>query len=69
MIEYIAIRNVTKQECPWLYSEVQKGDTFYSYLGCTYGCISDSGIAVTENSCGEAPFFELPANAVRAIND
>jgi len=36
----------------------------YKYSGCTYGCITDTGIAVTEVE-GETPFFEVPKSAVK----
>jgi hypothetical protein len=41
------------------------GDTVYQFWGCTYGCISPGGVAVTRNPSGDYPFFEVPANAVK----
>lgn len=62
-MKYIVSRNVTKEECSWLEENIEEGTDVFSYNGCTYGCISHSGIAVSliEN---EGPFFELPKNAL-----
>lgn len=41
-----------------------EGDTLYRYDDPTYGCITDTGMAVSMKR-GETPFFEVPADAVR----
>lgn len=41
-----------------------KGDTVYAFWGCTYGCISPGGQAVSKEP-GKGPFFEVPLDAVR----
>lgn len=56
-------RNVTKKECYWLDEDLLKGTVVYEYGGCTYGCISSNGIAVTKKP-DKAPFFEVPLDAI-----
>jgi hypothetical protein len=58
----ILIRNVTKDECPWLDTDLPEGLEVHKYSGCTYGCIG-AGIAVTREP-GQTPFFEVPRDAV-----
>ncbi len=57
------IRDISIEECPWLQDDLFKGMTVYEYTGCTYGCITRKGIAVTEEDNG-TPFFEVPINAI-----
>jgi len=42
---------------------IKKGETVYLYRGCTYGCISRDGEAVTFKP-DITPFFEVPADAL-----
>jgi len=56
-------RTVTQKECPWLDADLPAGAQVWSYEGCTYGCTSPSGVAVSAKAA-EAPFFELPKDAV-----
>lgn len=56
-------RDVKQSECHWLDRDYPKGWIVYSYEGCTYGCVSDHGRAVTLVN-GETPFFELPRDAL-----
>lgn len=56
-------RDLSKKECPWLGKELKKGLTVFQYDGYTYGCVTDSGIAVTDKP-GILPFFEVPKNSV-----
>ena len=56
-------RDVYSLECPWLTEPLLEGMEVYKYNGYTYGCITDTGIAVTEIE-GETPFFEVPRDAV-----
>jgi len=57
-------RVLTKKECPLLAEDLCEGTIVYKYTGFIYGCISDSGIAVTLHSHGRVPFFEIPKNSV-----
>ena len=59
------IRDVTKEECPWLHADMKVGDVVYSYLNYTYGCIGSDGEAFSM-VFGEDPFFELPIDSVKA---
>ncbi len=56
-------RNLTQAECPWLKKDLDKGKEVYEFNGYTYGCISDGGIAVSDNP-DKNPFYEVPANSV-----
>ena len=56
-------QDVLKKNHPWLERDYKKGETVYEYTDHTYGCITDSGIAVTEVE-DEIPFFEVPIEAV-----
>jgi len=56
-------RDVTVKECPWLDSDLPKGTLVHEYDGCTYGCISYRGVAVTLIK-DETPFFEIPNDAL-----
>ncbi len=40
-----------------------KGDIIFKYSGCTYGCVSDDGMAMCEIE-GEGPFFQMPRDAL-----
>jgi len=42
----------------------KKGDKVYRFSGVIYGCISEEGVAVTDNIEGGFPFYEIPKNAV-----
>jgi len=66
MTLYKVTRDVTKEECFWLDETVIKGTIVYPFYGCTYGCISDNGIAVSLIS-DVNPFFELPLNSLEKI--
>jgi len=58
------VRNVTHGECPWLdLTGLPEGTVVYEYSGYTYGCISDNGIAVS-NEPDSSPFYEVPADSV-----
>lgn len=56
-------RDVTVAECPWLDRDYRMGETVHRYYGHTYGCITPSGIPVSEH-IDKPPFFELPDDAV-----
>ena len=65
-IKYALRYPVTQNECPWLSRDFGEGEEVYAFLGCTYGCVSPKGEAVTLVA-GEGPFFELPASALVEI--
>lgn len=63
MVKLVTKREVTRAECPWLDSDIAPWTVVYPYTGCTYGCISQTGKAVSLKD-GEEPFFELPLDAI-----
>jgi hypothetical protein len=65
-MKYVVTRDVTKAECPWLDDEVKSGTQVHRFSGCTYGCISENGTAVTFDKDG--PFCELPDDSLRAVS-
>jgi hypothetical protein len=60
-------RKVTQEECSWLDRDYEIGEIVYECLFNTYGCISPYGIAATESTEGDYPFFEIPYNALKEI--
>ena len=66
-MKYKLIRNVTKKECDWLARDFKEGEVVHRYHGCTYGCISYTGVACTID--GSLPFFELPLDAVKVLKE
>lgn len=65
-VAYVVTRNVTREECPWLSSDLAEGDLIWPYTGYTYGVLSSSGVAATVEP-GKTPFFEVPVDAVRMV--
>ena len=61
----VLTRTVTQDECRWLDHAFIEGQTVFLFHGPTYGCIGPYGVAVSM-AYGEGPFFELPADALRA---
>lgn len=64
---YITNRDITPAEFPWLTVTVPKGTVVDEYLGHTYGCVSNTGLAcswpeVSEQDVSE--FCELPIEAL-----
>lgn len=57
-------RTVTVEECPWIITEIKKGEKVYEYIPNTYGCITPSGIAITFQKDGEGQFYEVPRDSV-----
>lgn len=57
-------RDVTPQECSWLMETVTAGTLVYQYIGVTYGCISEDGVAVALEGPDKPPFFQLPRDAL-----
>lgn len=62
-MEYKTTRDITTKECSWLNDTILKDTTVFSYQGCTYGCLSSNGVAVSFDD-GEEPFFELPEDSL-----
>lgn len=49
--------------------DVYPGEVFYAFGHPTYGCVDDYyGIALTERSDGDYPFFEFPRDALEQVN-
>lgn len=65
---YITTREITVEECPWLLSDIPANAILYACVKWTYGCISPGGVAMTLNSDGDYPFFEVPRNAVKSYD-
>jgi hypothetical protein len=65
-------RTIDEREQPWMADEdapvksVPQGAIVYAYGGCTYGCISEAGIAVSFEP-EQTPFFQVPRDAVEPI--
>lgn len=68
MTRYIVTRTITLDECHWLHKPVIEGTVVYAFAGQTYGVISPWGIACSKEY-DKHPFFELPADAVLALED
>lgn len=67
-MKYRVSRDVTRAECSWLDADVQAGKVVFEYQGCTYGCISPAGRAVSLVP-DTTPFFELPIDALELQPD
>lgn len=65
---FILTRDIPKKECNWLDRNYKKGEIVFEYTGYTYGCISNTGKAFSDNYDLE-PFFELPNNAVKRYGE
>jgi len=66
----IKVKLLTPMEAkdyPWLHRDLKEGEEFFVYQGSTYGCISKTGIAVTED-LNKTPYFEVPKEFVVYIN-
>lgn len=63
---YTVTRDVAAdEEINYSGRDVLKGETLYSVLRPTYGCVDVRlGIALTEKPDGDYPFFEFPLDAV-----
>jgi hypothetical protein len=58
----VTTRRITTSECPWLDADLEAGTPVTRFVGCTYGCISENGTAVTFDDYG--PFYKLPDDAL-----
>lgn len=63
MSKFVLSRDVTPEECDWLSRTYKQGETVTEFLGATYGCVSNDGIACSID--GNTPFFELPYDALK----
>lgn len=68
MTRYIVTREVTKDECHWLHGPILEGTVVYAFAGQTYGVITPWGVACSKEE-DTHPFFELPADALLALED
>jgi len=62
MKNHMLKRDVTVEECDWLFRNFKKGEMVQEFYGTTYGCVSNEGVACCHDSNG--PFFELPYDAL-----
>jgi hypothetical protein len=63
----IITRRLAVEGCHWLDVPIEIGTVMYIFGGCTYGCISPNGTAMTLDPNGTAPFVEIPNNAFALI--
>jgi hypothetical protein len=59
----LLIRDVTKEECPWLPRDFFAGQIVYEYYGYCHGVISPTGTACTLVE-KETPCYEFPTNSL-----
>lgn len=65
--QYVGVKgtlkhSLLKEDYHWLSRDHKKDEVVHRYTGYTYGCISDDGIAVTDDN-GKT-FFEVPRDSV-----
>lgn len=63
--KFILTRDVSPEECSWLDRTYKQGQQVFEFMGATYGCCTDEGIACSLD--GNIPFFELPRDALVSI--
>lgn len=56
---------LTVAEHPWLDRDIPAGSTVYLYEGCTYGCVSSDGEAITLTNEPLSTFYEVPLGSVQ----
>ncbi|HBC93349.1 MAG TPA: hypothetical protein DCZ10_10760, partial [Pelotomaculum sp.] len=56
-------RDLTVEEYNWLSKPIAKGTKVSLYIGCTYGCISPAGEAISYDGM-DGLFTEVPWDAV-----
>lgn len=64
---YRATRTLSSDNCPWFPDTeiVFEGTIMRRFVGVTYGCISDNGVAITfDLKDGDGPFLEVPKDAI-----
>lgn len=61
--KFTITRRLDKQERHWISDPIEAGTTMYDYTGCTYGCVSHEGRALTHDPNGGTPFLEIPNDA------
>lgn len=66
--QMVMTRDVSVEECPWLPEGIPSGTILDCYTGATYGCVSNSGRAMSEPGV-EHPFFEVPRDALSDLLD
>jgi hypothetical protein len=65
---YELSRDVTPDECHWLQRDYKAGERVYRCNRATYGAIGWRGTACTLSPDGDYPFFELPTDALVALD-
>lgn len=60
--ELVFTQDLTVEECSWLPHDFKEGDRVFQFLGTTYGCVTQTGIACSLD--GGIPFFEVPLNVL-----
>lgn len=60
----VTTRDITTQECPWLGGDIPAGTVLFEFVGCTYGCVSNEGVAIKLQDNNHEPFYEVPLDAV-----
>lgn len=60
------LENMRIEDFHWLNRDLIAGEEFFVFNGMTYGCISSTGIAVSEESSTN-PYFEIPKKFVQFI--
>lgn len=66
MKKFRVVRQLTKEERAGADDKVQPGNIVYLFKGCTYGCISHNGMAVSHKP-DDGPFFEMPCDTLEEI--
>ena len=46
--------------------DLHEGQVVTEFVGCTYGCVGENGVAVTCD--GVEGYFEVPANSIEPLN-
>lgn len=65
MIRYVVIKNIKKEDCEWIDSEIINGTVLYQYEGNASNFISSTDVAVTFNKDGSGPYFGVPRRCLR----
>lgn len=65
--QYLVIRDVTPEECPWLLETVPAETIVYELARPDFGCCSPGGLPCTYSPEGGYPFFELPKSVLKPM--
>ncbi len=61
-LELSLTKEAQKKDYKWLIRDFKQGEQVYLFMGSTYGCVSNNGLACTVD--GNESFFELPINVL-----